>query len=176
MRCPFCNSDDTRVIDSRLADNGDSVRRRRVCQQCEERFTTLEMAQLKLPQIIKNDGTREAFAENKLRRGMHKALEKRPVEADAVEEAVQRILRRMTKSGEREISSRMVGESLMCELRDLDAVAYVRFASVYHQFQNLDEFSEEVKRLQSESSPQVKRRQMNLLPNQDQVNESPGKS
>ncbi|MEE8197921.1 MAG: transcriptional regulator NrdR [Acidiferrobacterales bacterium] len=164
MRCPFCSAEDTRVVDSRLADEGDSVRRRRECNSCRERFTTYERAELRLPKIIKSDGRREPFREEKLRSGMSRALEKRPVESEAVEHVIGRIRHKLLASGEREVSSRVVGEWMMEELKELDAVAYVRFASVYRSFEDLNAFSEEVERLQNEPSPEVRRRQLKLLP------------
>jgi transcriptional repressor NrdR len=151
-------------VDSRLADEGDSVRRRRECNSCRERFTTYERAELRLPQIIKSDGRREPFREEKLRSGMSRALEKRPVESEAVEHVIGRIRHKLLASGEREVSSRAVGEWMMEELKELDAVAYVRFASVYRSFEDLNAFSEEVERLQNEPSPEVRRRQLKLLP------------
>lgn len=168
MQCPFCQSEDTRVIDSRLADNGDSVRRRRECQSCSERFTTFERAELRLPQIIKSDQGREPFSEEKLRAGMRRALQKRPVDTDAVEAAIHRIIHRARASGERELATQKIGEWVMQELRDLDEVAYIRFASVYRSFQDLDAFSEEVKRLQNQPSPSVKRLQLSLLSGKDE--------
>jgi len=167
MRCPFCRSDDTRVIDSRLADDGDAVRRRRECSACGERFTTLEHASLRLPYVVKSDGSREAFDEQKLRAGMTRALEKRPVDADAVESALQRIHHKLLTSGDREVPSLRIGEWVMEELGELDQVAYVRFASVYRSFQDVDEFSEEVKRLRNQPSPAVKKKQMSFLPSDD---------
>ncbi len=167
MRCPFCVSDDTRVIDSRLAEDGDAVRRRRECTACGERFTTLERASLRMPQIIKSGGKHEPFDERKLRSGILRALEKRPVDAEAVESAIHRIQHRMLTSGEREIPSRQVGEWVMRELNELDQVAYVRFASVYRSFQDVDEFSEEVKRLQNQPDSTAKKRQMSFLPSDD---------
>jgi transcriptional repressor NrdR len=158
-------SADTRVIDSRIADEGDVVRRRRECVQCGERFTTLERASLKMPYVVKRDGKREAFDEEKLRRGIQRALEKRPVEANSVETALQHIQRNLLKRGDREIDSRMIGEWVMRALGELDQVAYVRFASVYRSFQDLDEFSEEVKRLQTQPSASARKQQMSLLPN-----------
>jgi transcriptional repressor NrdR len=151
-------------VDSRLADEGDSVRRRRECNSCRERFTTYERAELRLPKIIKSDGRREPFREEKLRSGMSRALEKRPVESEAVEHVIGRIRHKLLASGEREVSSRVVGEWMMEELKELDAVAYVRFASVYRSFEDLNAFSEEVERLQNEPSPEVRRRQLKLLP------------
>jgi transcriptional repressor NrdR len=164
MRCPFCLSQDTRVIDSRLADDGDSVRRRRECTECSERFTTLEKAHLRLPQIIKNDGKREAYNEEKLRGGLQRALEKRPVDTNAIEAAIHRIEHNLMTHGEREVPSRLIGEWVMNELSELDQVAYVRFASVYRSFQDVDEFSEEVRRLRNQPPAALKKRQMSLLP------------
>lgn len=167
MRCPFCRSEDTRVIDSRLADDGDAVRRRRECNACSERFTTLEHASLRMPYVVKSDGSREAFDEMKLRSGMTRALEKRPVDTDAVESAVQRIQHKLLTSGDREVPALRIGEWVMHELSELDQVAYVRFASVYRSFQDVDEFSEEVKRLRNQPSPSVKKKQMTFLPSDD---------
>lgn len=164
MRCPFCFADDTRVIDSRLAEDGASVRRRRECTACHERFTTFEYAELRMPQVVKSDARREPFNEEKLRNGMRRALEKRPVDAATVDAVVGRIKHKLTASGEREVSSRRIGEWLMQELKELDAVAYVRFASVYHSFQDLDAFSEELERLQTEPAPEDKRKQLKLIP------------
>lgn len=151
MRCPFCKGEDTRVVDSRDADGGDSVRRRRECQSCGERFTTYEKAELSLPQILKSDQCREQFDEAKLRAGMLRALEKRPVEADEIESAIHRIQHKLSASGEREVPSSRLGDWVMEELQDLDEVAYVRFASVYRRFQDLDAFTEELERLRTKS-------------------------
>ncbi|MDZ7841535.1 MAG: transcriptional regulator NrdR [Gammaproteobacteria bacterium] len=167
MRCPFCRSEDTRVIDSRLADDGDAVRRRRECNTCGERFTTLEHASLRMPYVVKSNGSREAFDELKLRSGMTRALEKRPVDTDAVESAIQRIQHKLLTSGDREVPALQIGEWVMQELNELDQVAYVRFASVYRSFQDVDEFSEEVKRLRNQLSPSVKKKQMSFLPSDD---------
>ncbi len=147
MRCPFCAAQDTRVIDSRLASEGDQVRRRRECLSCRERFTTYEIAELTLPKIIKRDGARENFDEIKLRAGMQRSLEKRPVKSEDVEAAVSRIKKAMTARGDREIKADDLGELVMKELSSLDHVAYVRFASVYRSFQDLDEFTEMIERL-----------------------------
>jgi transcriptional repressor NrdR len=148
MRCPFCAVQDTRVIDSRLANEGDQVRRRRECSACKERFTTFESAELNLPRIVKSDGARVPFDENKLRAGMLKALEKRPVDSDKIEQAIARIIKKFMSLGEREVSARAVGESVMQELNGLDHVAYVRFASVYRSFQDVDEFTKVIAKLQ----------------------------
>lgn len=164
MRCPFCAADETRVIDSRLADEGDSVRRRRECEVCGERFTTFERAELRMPQVVKSDGRREPFNEDKLRAGMRRALEKRPVDTARIDGALTRIQHRMLASGERELSSRQIGEWVMAELKDLDQVAYVRFASVYRSFEDLNAFSEEVQRLQNEPSADTRHQQLKLIP------------
>jgi transcriptional repressor NrdR len=151
MRCPFCaEPDTTRVIDSRLVDEGERVRRRRECTACKERFTTYEAAELNLPRVVKSDGRREAFSENKLRTGMLRALEKRPVATEQIEVAVAHIKRQMRASGEREIPSRQIGDWVMEQLRTLDQVAYVRFASVYRSFQDVRAFVDEIKRLETE--------------------------
>ncbi len=167
MRCPFCSADDTKVIDSRLANEGDAVRRRRECQSCSERFTTFETAELVMPRVVKNDGRREVFDEEKLRAGMVRALEKRPVDTEAVEEAIGRIKQRIRASGERELPSREIGQWVMEELRELDQVAYVRFASVYRSFQDVMAFQEEIDRLRSQPSGAAKKRQIPLLPGKD---------
>ncbi|MEQ8312839.1 MAG: transcriptional regulator NrdR [Gammaproteobacteria bacterium] len=151
MHCPFCGAIDTKVIDSRLVAEGNHVRRRRECITCEERFTTYESAELVMPRIIKQDGIREPFNEDKLLTGLHKALEKRPVAIEKVEEAVNRIKATLRSTGEREIQSRDVGEQVMKELQELDEVAFVRFASVYRSFKDLNEFREEIDRLSKDN-------------------------
>ncbi len=150
MYCPFCGATDTKVVDSRLVTNGDQVRRRRECISCGERFTTFETAELQLPRLIKQDGSRQPFDENKLRAGMMRALEKRPVSLERVEEAVANIKRKLRATGEREIKSLVAGELVMNELRKLDEVAYIRFASVYRRFQDLNEFRAEIERMSRE--------------------------
>lgn len=147
MHCPFCNAVDTKVIDSRLVADGNQVRRRRECITCAERFTTFETAELVMPRLVKQNGEREPFNEDKLRAGILKALEKRPVAIELVDEAVSRINHRLRASGEREVPSKTVGELVMAELRELDEVAYVRFASVYRSFKDLNEFREEIDRI-----------------------------
>jgi transcriptional repressor NrdR len=147
MYCPFCNASDTKVIDSRLIRDGNQTRRRRECSTCKERFTTYESAELSFPRIIKRDGRRAPFSEDKLRAGILRALEKRPVSVEQVETAIARILRKVMTTGEREIPSSQVGEWVMEELYQLDQVAYVRFASVYRCFQDIDEFQKEISRL-----------------------------
>lgn len=152
MYCPFCGANDTKVIDSRLVTNGDQVRRRRECLLCEERFTTFETAELILPRLIKQDGSRQPFDEEKFRAGMLRALEKRPVSLERLEEAVARIKRKLRATGEREIQSLVVGELVMNELKQLDEVAYIRFASVYRRFQDLNEFRKEIDLMSSRTA------------------------
>ncbi len=150
MHCPFCGANDTKVIDSRLVAEGEQVRRRRECLACEERFTTFETAELVMPRLIKTDGSRQPFDEDKLRAGMQRALEKRPVSVERLEAAIVRIKHKLRSAGEREIKSRVLGELVMGELQQLDEVAYIRFASVYRRFQDLNEFRVEIERLSRE--------------------------
>tara|TARA_A100001391_G_scaffold71649_1_gene45708 strand:- start:980 stop:1453 length:474 start_codon:yes stop_codon:yes gene_type:complete len=157
MRCPFCGADDSKVVDSRLSVEGDAIRRRRMCVECNERFTTYETAELSLPRLIKRDRSRELFDENKLRAGFMRALEKRPVSIDAVDTAVKTITRRLWATGEREVDSRLVGDWVMDALRELDEVAYVRFASVYRSFQDVNAFREEIERMENKSEPDDKK-------------------
>ncbi|OGT45451.1 MAG: transcriptional regulator NrdR [Gammaproteobacteria bacterium RIFCSPHIGHO2_12_FULL_38_11] len=149
MHCPFCNTQDTKVIDSRLSDDGSQVRRRRECVACNERITTFETAELSLPRVIKRDGERTAFNVEKLKAGMLRALEKRPVDTAQTDAALNRILKNIRASSEREISSQVLGEWMMDELRAMDQVAYVRFASVYRSFQDINAFHEEIQKLQN---------------------------
>jgi len=142
--CPFCTDSETKVIDSRLVADGSQVRRRRECQQCGERFTTFETAELVLPRVIKNNGSRQPFDEEKLRSGLLRALEKRPVDLEQIDATVDRIKHSLRATGEREVNTRDVGELVMNELRELDDVAYVRFASVYRSFQDVNEFRQEI--------------------------------
>ncbi len=147
MYCPFCSAEDTRVLDSRLVSDGNQVRRRRECVTCNERFTTYESAELVMPRVIKSDGSRELFNESKLRLGFQRALEKRPVSVDQIENALGQIKQLLRGLGEREVTSRLIGEAVMDKLQHLDEVAYVRFASVYRSFQDLSEFQAELNRL-----------------------------
>jgi len=155
VHCPFCSAEDTKVIDSRLVSEGESVRRRRECLTCGERFTTFETAELVMPRIVKRDGSREPFDDNKLRRGLTRALEKRPVSVETIESAVTRIMHDLRATGERELPSRVVGEAVMKELRHLDGVAYVRFASVYRDFQDVSEFQREIQSLTEGQEPEA---------------------
>lgn len=148
MHCPFCGATETKVIDSRLVAEGNQIRRRRQCLDCDERFTTYETAELVMPKVIKQDGTRAPFDENKLRSGIQRALEKRPVSMEQIEGMIERICFQLRASGEREIDSQLIGEKVMEALRDVDQVAFVRFASVYRSFQDVSEFRKEIDRLQ----------------------------
>ncbi|MEN8178056.1 MAG: transcriptional regulator NrdR [Pseudomonadota bacterium] len=162
MRCPFCGAQDTKVIDSRLAGEGDQIRRRRECAVCKERFTTYETAELNLPRVVKHDGTRAPFDGRKLRAGMVRALEKRPVSTEQLESAINRITRKLMAGGEREVASLQIGELVMEELKLLDQVAYVRFASVYRKFEDVNAFREEIDRLESQPGPEARRQQLDL--------------
>lgn len=150
MHCPFCPETDTKVIDSRLSSDGSQVRRRRECLACSERFTTFEAIEFSMPRIIKSHGERATFDEQKMRRGMMRALEKRPVNTAHIEEAVKRIIRKLREGNEQEVKASYIGELVMAELRELDQVAFVRFASVYRSFQDINEFKEVVNRLTTE--------------------------
>lgn len=148
MHCPFCQHEDTRVIDSRVSEDGTTIRRRRECEHCQERFNTFETAELKLPTLVKSDGRREAFDDRKLRTGFERALQKRPVSGEQIDAAVRGVIHALRMTGEREISSRRIGEFVMDELRKLDQVGYVRFASVYRSFEDVADFREEIERLE----------------------------
>ena len=149
MKCPFCKSDDTQVIDSRVSDDGESIRRRRRCTSCSKRFTTYETVELRMPQVVKQDGGRAEFDLEKLRTGFMRALHKRPVETRQVDEALANITQDVLALGEREIESRRIGEMVMRELHKLDHVAYIRFASVYKSFQGVDDFQDAIKEVQN---------------------------
>ncbi len=140
MHCPFCAHDDTRVVDSRVVEDGSAVRRRRQCDACDKRFSSFERAELRLPLVIKKDGTRVAFNIEKVRNGMQKSLEKRPVSADDLEKSVYSVLRSVQEANESELPAEIIGDFVMEQLRNLDGVAYVRFSSVYREFKDVDEF------------------------------------
>ena len=163
MRCPFCSGTNTRVVDSRVVGEGEQVRRRRECEDCEERFTTYETAEISLPRIVKRDGTREPFDERKLRASLQAAVQKRSVTSDALEAALSRIQRTLKARGERELRAREIGDLVMAELRDLDQVAYVRYASVYRSFKDVNDFREEIERLGNEPTPGERRNQIPLI-------------
>ena len=163
MQCPFCKAPDTRVVDSRLAEDGTQVRRRRSCEQCGARFTTFERAQLSMPLIVKRSGEPEPFNEDKLRRGVESALYKRPVTPEQVDHALESLMRKLRGANEREVASGRLGEGGMEELRDLDHVAYVRFASIYRKFEDVNAFREEIERLQALPSAEQRRSQLPLI-------------
>jgi len=144
MRCPYCKAEDTGVVDTRVSEDGDAIRRRRACQSCGKRFTTYERVELQMPMVVKTSGYRTAFDREKIRTGFARALHKRPVPTEYVDAAINRIEQRILARGEREISSRTIGEMVMQELKKMDDVAYIRFASVYEDFQRVDEFREKV--------------------------------
>ncbi|MFT4046127.1 MAG: transcriptional regulator NrdR [Solimonas sp.] len=175
MQCPFCKAPDTRVVDSRLAEDGTQVRRRRECEKCGGRFTTFEKAQLSVPHVIKRSGDPEPFREDKLRQGIEHAIYKRPVTPEMVDHAVESVVRKMRATGEREVSSRQVGEWVMEELRDLDHVAYVRFASVYRAFGDVNAFHEEIERLQTLPTSEERKSQLSLIETPETVVRRRGK-
>lgn len=150
MHCPFCKAPDTRVVDSRLGGDGDQVRRRRECLECGERFTTYETAELSMPRVVKQDGTRQSFDEAKLRSGLTKALEKRPVSIEQIEESISHIKHKLLSLGEREVDARTIGDWVMEELQSLDHVAYIRFASVYLSFEDVDAFRKTIEKLEQQ--------------------------
>ena len=154
MHCPFCSAPDTKVIDTRLVSDGEHVKRRRECLSCHERFTTFEKPELIMPNVIKRDGVRQAFSEDKLRKGMKHALEKRPVSTEKVEEAINRIISNIRATGEREIEAQFIGQCVMDELKTLDAVAYIRFASVYSSFEDLQDFAKAIAGLTNSEKPE----------------------
>ncbi|MCA3130048.1 MAG: transcriptional regulator NrdR [Betaproteobacteria bacterium] len=155
MKCPFCGHADTQVVDSRASDEGDSVKRRRRCLDCDKRFTTWEKVELRMPQVVKASGTRSEFDERRLRTSFSRALHKRAVATEQVDAAIQRIVQRVLASGEREIASRTIGEMVMKELYKLDKVGYIRFASVYRSFQDVDDFRDAIEEV---AKPVPKRR------------------
>lgn len=163
MWCPFCNHHDTRVVDSRVTGDGMQIRRRRECAQCASRFNTYETPELVAPRVIKAGGVRETFSEDKLRQGMLKALEKRPVETREVERSIRSLLREIRGIEESEIPSSLIGEWVMRELSQLDQVAYVRFASVYRRFEDIQAFLDEIEKLEKEHPGSLDRRQISLL-------------
>jgi len=162
MHCPFCHKPDTRVVDSRLTEDGSQVRRRRQCEACHERFTTFESVEFKLPMIVKQDGRREAFDSHKLRASLERCLHKRPAGAASIDSAILAITKRLRAHGDREVPARRVGDWVMSELRRIDQVAYVRFASVYRRFEDVQAFREEVEQLERDL-PSLSEKQMSLL-------------
>ena len=168
MHCPFCQHEDTRVIDSRVSEDGTTIRRRRECEKCSERFNTFETAEIKLPALVKSDGRREAFDERKLRIGLERALQKRPVSSDAVDNVLREVVRQLRGVNEREVPSRRVGEWVMDELKRLDQVAYVRFASVYRRFEVVQAFRKEIEKLERDL-PEIEGLQLPLLGNMQNI-------
>jgi transcriptional repressor NrdR len=150
MKCPFCQASDTQVVDSRVNEEGSAIRRRRKCAACGKRFTTFEMAELRWPQVVKSNGSRAEFDESRLRTSFQRALHKRPVPTPLVDEAIQRVAQKILAFGEREINSREIGELVMQELHRLDKVAYIRFASVYRSFQDVDDFRAAIRAAQQD--------------------------
>ncbi len=163
MHCPFCSHSETRVVDSRNSEEGDKVRRRRECPECNTRFSTHEVPQLKLPLVVKSNGSREPFAEKKLRGSILLALQKQSVSADQIDGAVDHILREIRAAGASEVASRSIGEWVMHELKELDHVGYVRFASVYRRFEDVKEFRQEIEHLEKELQEAADNPQLPLL-------------
>ena len=147
MRCPFCGTDDTQVVDSRVNDEGNSIRRRRRCSECDKRFTTYESVELTLPQVVKQNGKREDFSRDKLHQSFSRALHKRPVPVEYIEQAIERIIQKVLAYGEKEITARELGENVMHELKKMDKVAYIRFASVYRSFSDVEDFQDVIRDL-----------------------------
>jgi transcriptional repressor NrdR len=147
VKCPFCGTDDTQVVDSRVNDEGNSIRRRRRCPKCDKRFTTYESVELTLPQVVKQNGKREDFSRNKLHLSLSRALHKRPVPVEYIEQAIERIIQKVLAYGEKEITARELGENVMHELKKMDKVAYIRFASVYRSFSDVEDFHDVIRDL-----------------------------
>ena len=157
MKCPYCKADNTGVVDSRLSEDGDSVRRRRECQACGKRFTTYERVELQMPMIVKQNGNRTAYDREKIRFGFMRALHKRPVPTQYVDAAITRIEQRVLALGEREVPSRVIGEMVMRELKKMDDVAYIRFASVYEDFQRVDDFRDAIQQVKRPGAKRVRK-------------------
>ena len=157
MKCPYCKADNTGVVDSRLSEDGDSVRRRRECQACGKRFTTYERVELQMPMIVKQNGNRTAYDREKIRTGFMRALHKRPVPTQYVDAAITRIEQRVLALGEREVPSRVIGEMVMRELKKMDDVAYIRFASVYEDFQRVDDFRDAIQQVKRPGAKRVRK-------------------
>jgi len=147
VKCPFCGADDTQVVDSRVNDEGNSIRHRRRCSECDKRFTTYESVELTLPQVVKQNGKREDFSRNKLHQSFSRALHKRPVPVEYIEQAIERIIQKVLAYGEKEITARELGENVMHELKKMDKVAYIRFASVYRSFSDVEDFHDVIRDL-----------------------------
>ncbi len=168
MYCPFCGDQETKVVDSRLAGDGYQIRRRRECTGCAERFTTFESAEFVLPKLVKTNESREPFDEAKLRSGILKATEKRPISSEAIEELISRVIRKVQKMGEREIQSRLLGEIVIEELREIDEIAFIRYASVYRRFQDVEEFEKEIESLRDATPMEKKRTQISIFQDEEE--------
>ena len=168
MYCPFCGDQETKVVDSRLAGDGYQIRRRRECTGCAERFTTFESAEFVLPKLVKTDESREPFDETKLRSGILKATEKRPISSEEIEELISRVIRKVQKMGEREIQSRLLGEIVIEELREIDEIAFIRYASVYRRFQDVEEFEKEIESLRDATPMEKKRTQISIFQDEEE--------
>ena len=168
MYCPFCGDQETKVVDSRLAGDGYQIRRRRECTGCAERFTTFESAEFVLPKLVKTDESREPFDEAKLRSGILKATEKRPISSEAIEELISRVIRKVQKMGEREIQSRLLGEIVIEELREIDEIVFIRYASVYRRFQDVEEFEKEIESLRDATPMEKKRTQISIFQDEEE--------
>ena len=164
MKCPFCHHDDTTVLDTRVSEEGDVIRRRRRCANCDKRFTTYERIELTMPVIVKKNGSRSEFDVTKLRASLMLALRKRPVSAEAVDVAVQNIQEKLLSSGSREVVSGQVGELVMRELKRLDKIAYIRFASVYKSFEDITEFQDAIEEVGHDKKPARNRRKTDANP------------
>ncbi len=152
MKCPFCGATDTQVVETRLAEDGMSIRRRRRCAGCDKRFTTYETAEVRIPAVVKATGERQEFSRDKLREGFRKALHKRPVSMELMDEAIERVVQKLLALGEKEVPARLIGDLVMNELKRLDKVAYIRFASVYRAFQDVDDFRDAIREVDSGKS------------------------
>jgi len=152
MKCPFCGATDTQVVETRLAEDGMSIRRRRRCASCDKRFTTYETAEVRIPAVVKATGERQEFSRDKLREGFRKALHKRPVSMELMDEAIERVVQKLLALGEKEVPARLIGDLVMNELKRLDKVAYIRFASVYRAFQDVDDFRDAIREVDSGKS------------------------
>ena len=170
MHCPFCNFADTKVVDSRLSGNDSQVRRRRECLNCGSRWSTIESAELNLPRVIKKDNSREDFSEKKVELGILRALNKRSVDKDSIDTAIQNIINKLKSLTDKEIISSQIGILVMQELRELDQVAYIRFASVYHSFEYLQAFQDIINIIEKDLTPEMIKTQLKLIDEENTVN------
>ena len=156
MKCPYCADESTQVVDTRENEDGDTVRRRRRCLSCDKRFTTYERVELQLPQVVKKNGSRTEYDRDKVKASMMLAMRKRPVATESVDQALDRIEQKLVQMGSREVASERIGELVMRELKRLDKVAYIRFASVYRNFEDVDEFSEAIREIKKPRQPRTR--------------------